>query len=135
MSAYRQSFYIKSISFTTDDATPVTHDWSCSDGGAPANERVADNSFPTNQTILDPTATATIDLADVMPSSLPDLGDRGTLVMTLVEQIDDATPDVITMYRMVYAGISASQSRATAGGSQLEFAYESDCSGKNCLTS
>lgn len=138
MPGYDQSFYVSEASYVVGS---TTHSWSCAAGGAPlsfafsmggspAGERVAANTFPTSQVILDPTGECTLNLADVLPDSMPDLGDIGTLTFTIVINQQESTSNIV-LYRMVFQGSNSQQARASAGGIELNFVAESDCTGKN----
>lgn len=135
MAGYAHTFFVKSATYVVGS---TTHTYSCSGaapmsfaydwGGNPAGERVADNVYPTNQTIIDPSSGATLNLADVKPSSLPALGDVGTITFTLPIN-EGGTTETLVMYRMVFQGLSGQQNRAQAGGCALNFVYEGLCSG------
>ena len=138
---YSNTFYIRSATYLVG---ATTHTYSCTAGAAPmsfsydwggnpAGERVADNLYPTNQTIIDPSAGASLNLADVKPTSLPALGDVGTLTFTLPIDAGGSTETVV-MYRMVFQGLSGQQNRAQAGGASLNFVYEDGCTSKSPFT-
>lgn len=137
MAGYTHTFYISQATYggTTYScvAGGAPMSFSFSMGGTPAGERVAGNSYASNQSVLDPTGECTLNLAGVLPSGIPDLGDQDTLVLTLVENQHTGT-QTITLYRMVFTGLQSQQGRASAGGIQLGFAYESTCTGIDMFT-
>ena len=120
------TWYVTQFTFdsvTYDDTAGGTLTASLREGAREEEERVGGQVYPTAVEMANASAEASIEIAEFQKGSLPVIGTKGNIVLTI--QKAGGTTETETWYTMVFGGRDANQGKSSAGRSTYRWVFES----------